>query len=166
MAPLKKIKSPIRWLSEGNIHLTVKFLGEISPSLCGQIEKRLLEPPLPIRPFTLVIRGLGKFAHGDVPSVIWAGIEANESLHALFRQIEQRLALLGLERDRRDFTPHITLGRNKSHADFAVLGETLAAKAATSIAECHVAHIHLVKSQLTSGGPIYTILKEIPLAPA
>jgi 2'-5' RNA ligase len=163
LRPFKKIANSIRWTESSNIHLTLKFIGEVSEALLERIEKALLEVKMPVAPFLLKIAGFGKFPAGDNLHIFWAGMDDNPHLRTLFAWIENTLAPLGIPREAQPFNPHITLGRNKAHYNFKTLFELLASKQDLFLAECQVASFQLFSSQLTPSGPLYKILKEIPL---
>jgi len=163
LRPFKKIANSIRWTESSNIHLTLKFIGEVSEALLERIEKALLAAKIPVAPFQLKIAGFGKFPAGDNLHIFWAGMDDSPQLRALFAWIENTLAPLGIAREAQPFNPHITLGRNKARYNFKTLFELLAAKQELFLAECQVTSFQLFSSQLTPAGPLYRILKEIPL---
>ncbi|MEI6613489.1 MAG: RNA 2',3'-cyclic phosphodiesterase [Chrysiogenales bacterium] len=159
----KKIANSIRWTEIGNIHLTLKFIGEVAEVQVEQIKEVLLAAKIPVAPFLLKISGFGKYPAGDDLHIFWAGVEDNPYLQILFDDIENTLGPLGIAREVRPFNPHITLGRNKAHYNFKTLFELLAEKRAIFLAECRVTSFQLFSSHLTPAGPQYKILKEIPL---
>jgi RNA 2',3'-cyclic 3'-phosphodiesterase len=163
LQPFKKIANSIRWTKSANIHLTLKYVGEISEDLAARIEETLLTAKIPVTPFPLKITGFGKFPAGDDLHILWAGVDANPSLRALFSWIENACASLGIDREAQPFNPHITLGRNKARYNFKPLFEMLAAKQDLFLAEFPVTSFQLFSSQLTPAGPLYKILKEISL---
>lgn len=161
--PFKKIASSIRWTEKNNIHLTIKFIGEVEQNLSGRIAEALAAARIPLPPFRLRFSGFGKFPAGGDLHVFWAGVEIHPHLLALFHAIETMLLPLGIARETRPFHPHLTLGRNKARADFRALFELLGEKKDLFLAECPVAALQLFRSDLTPAGPVYSILKEIPL---
>jgi 2'-5' RNA ligase len=163
LKPFKKIANSIRWTESGNIHLTLKFVGEISEALLGRIEAVLLAAKIPVAPFQLKISGFGKFPVGDDLHIFWAGVDDTPQLRALFDWIENTLAPLGISGEAQPFNPHITLGRNKGRYNFKTLFELLAENRDIFLAECQVNSFQLFSSRLTPAGPLYRILKEIPL---
>lgn len=163
LKPFKKVANSIRWTESGNIHLTMKFIGEVDDTMVTRIEKALLQVKSAADPFGLKISGFGKFPAGDDLHIFWAGVDDTPQLQTLFAWIENTLAPLGIARESRPFSPHITLGRNKAHYNFKTLFELLAEKRDIFLAECQVTSFQLFSSQLTPAGPLYKILKEIPL---
>lgn len=104
----------VRWVPPGNIHLTLRFLGEVSPDRVGEIGVLLSAAAARHRPFTLTARGLGAFPSLRRPRVIWVGIGPPESigpLEALRGDLEDGFASLGFGREGRPFRPHLTIGR-------------------------------------------------------
>jgi len=163
LLPFKKIANSIRWTESRNIHLTLKFIGEVSPELLARVEAVLTATKVPVAPFVLKVAGFGKFPAGDDLHIFWAGVDAAPPLRALFDWIEDGLAPLGIARETRPFNPHITLGRNKGHYNFKNLFELLDEKRDIFLAECQASRFQLLSSQLAPAGPIYKIIKEIPL---
>jgi len=163
LKPFKKAGTPIRWTAPENVHLTLKFIGEVDESLAARAGEALQERQPAVSPFRLRARGFGKFPEGDDLHVLWAGVEASPHLQALFAGVEDTLEPLGIARDTRPFHPHITLGRNKVRYNFKGLIALLEEKGALFFGEWPVAAFRLFSSRLLPTGPVYTILKEIPL---
>lgn len=101
----------IRWQTRDQLHLTLRFIGEVEPSLAEEI--RLALAGVKFTPFTLSIRGIDLFGKNRAPRMLWADIEEKEPVRQLYRRISNRLAALGIAPEERKFTPHITLGRFK-----------------------------------------------------
>lgn len=143
-----------------NIHLTVRFLGNISPPMVDAIYEEMKQ--VSFTPFEIELRGLGAFPRLSRPRVVWAGIRKGaDQLVKIFEQLEPRLRGLGFKPDTKGFSPHLTIarvrtGRNKVQLAKLVRGledyEFGAVKA-----EC----LRLKKSVLTPQGPIYTTLREV-----
>lgn len=163
LRPFKEIGTSIRWTRAQDIHLTVKFIGEVNDGLAARIAAALAASRPPVAPFQLRIRGFGKFPSGDDLHIFWAGVEDSPPLLALFNAIESALAPLGVAAEARPFQPHLTLGRNKSRYHFAALLARLAEKSDLFLGACAVGAYRLMRSQLTPAGPVYSVLQEIPL---
>ena len=163
LLPFKKTANSIRWTESRNIHLTLKFIGEISQDRLERIEAALSAAKIPVAPFLLRIAGFGKFPTGDDLHIFWAGVAETPQLQSLFDWIENTLAPLGIARETQPFNPHITLGRNKGRYNFQTLFKLLAEKRDVFLAEIQATRFQLFSSQLTPAGPIYKIIKEIPL---
>ena len=143
-----------------NIHITVRFLGNISPGMVNKIY-RVMEN-VSFKPFQVEIKGLGAFPNLRFPRVVWAGIRKGaEELRNIFEQLEPQLRKLGFQPDPKGFSPHITIARVKTGRNKAELAKTLKELAekefGVMIAKC----LRLKKSTLTPRGPIYTTLKEV-----
>jgi 2'-5' RNA ligase len=162
LEPFKKIDTSMRWTEAKNVHLTIKFIGEVDDELAAQIAEVLVSTKIPLAPFPLRVSGFGKFPVGDDLHIFWAGIEDNPHLLALFNAIESLLFPLGIARETRPFHPHLTLGRNKAHYNFGPLFELLAEKSDLFLAACPVDSFQLMRSDLTPAGPVYRVVKEIP----
>jgi 2'-5' RNA ligase len=166
LAPFKKISSPIRWVNPENVHITLKFIGEVPEEKYAKIQKYLAEAEFDTGPFDLRLAGCGKFGRGSTLDIFWIGITPSDPLTLVFKKIENTLAKLGIEKENRPFKPHITVGRNKKDFNFKSFFQLIEEKSAHLISELNVNHFQVFKSQLRPESPIYTILKEIPLAPA
>lgn len=162
LKPFRKAGTPIRWTAERNVHLTLKFIGAADPALVQRIGAALAVAPRPA-PFRLRLRGFGKFPAGDELHVLWAGVEESAELHELFAGMEEGLDALGIAREARPFHPHVTLGRNKSRHDFKGVISLLQEKGDLLLGDWDVAAYQLFASDLTPAGPVYAVLKEIPL---
>lgn len=157
---LKEKASQMKWVNEDNVHITLKFLGET--------EKRdqiidVLNKNISTSGFALRFTGLGKFGRGDELRVLWAGIEHSDELNSLFNEIESGLESLGFPKEQRNFSPHITLGRNKYgkvHQDFVNEIERLSDH---PFGEQEIASFQLLSSTLTLSGPIYKTLSNFIL---
>lgn len=165
LGPFRKAGAPMRWTEEENIHLTLKFIGEV-----GGDQARRIAAVLPAVPrFRLRLRGFGKFPAGDGLRVFWAGVEACPPLCALFAAIEERLAPLGIAREERPFTPHVTLGRGQAlpprggPSPFRGIVSRLRAAQETVFGEWDVSAYRLCASRLTRERSYHSVLKEIAL---
>ena len=107
---LRRIRE-MRWLDPSALHLTLKFLGEVEGETGRNVAAALGRAARPVEAFSLAIARLGVFPNGRRPRVVWVGVDADETLSLLRENIERALGALGFERDRRPFTPHITVGR-------------------------------------------------------
>ncbi len=143
-----------------NIHLTVRFLGNISPPMVDAIHEEMKQ--LSFAPFDVELRGLGAFPKLTYPRVVWAGIKKGaRELVNVFEQLEPRLRGLGFKPDTKGFSPHLTIarvrtGRNKAQL-IKIVRELQDYDFGTIKAEC----LRLKKSVLTPKGPIYTTLREV-----
>ncbi len=157
---LKKADSSTKWVKSENIHLTLKFLGEtpseLEPVLSSHLQKAALLTPL----FDFRIAKLGAFPSTRTPKLVWAGItEGSGYLIKLAGLIDETFAGIGYKREEKPFTPHITLGRLSSAKKLEALRKTIEQYEFMEAVQT-VKSIHLMRSELTKAGPIYTSLSE------
>ena len=159
----KKIGSPIKWTRDENIHLTLKFIGEINKNKLEELIRKREENISDIIKFKMIIRGFGAFKKNGILTIFWAGVEKSKELYKLYNLIEDSCHNLGIKKDLRNFVPHITLGRNKKNYNFKKFFEKLSEMNDKYITEQVVSSFQIFKSELTQQGPIYSILKEIKI---
>ena len=114
-------KSVVRWVQASNIHLTLKFLGDIAPTSLGVIEEVLKTEAGLHSDFRMEAGGLGAFPNTKRPRVIWLGVDAPPELTSLQRGIDSATAKLGYASETRPFSPHLTLGRVRENASSSEL---------------------------------------------
>ena len=167
-AQLKKNTPPVvKWVDPNSIHITLKFLGEISTDSIDELMLAIEEAARGIQPFQLEVRELGAFPGLDRAQVLWVGIKgAVEKIAQLQKRIEANTAQLGFSRESRAFTPHLTLGRVRDEArpnDRQRLGKLLIDTTFSALHDVDVNEINLIKSQLTPTGPIYSVIGSVKL---
>jgi 2'-5' RNA ligase len=158
--------SLVRWVPSENIHLTLKFLGDVSPANVDLLEQMLSVEVCQHRAFEIGFGGLGAFPSPKRPRVIWIGIQAPAGLEALQHGIEAATATLGYPDEERPFSPHLTIGRvkqNVSSGDMQKIRTTLEKTEVGSLGRTKVSAIHLFKSDLKPAGAVYTRLFSAPL---
>src|SRR3989344_3871475 len=160
---LKDGTNKVAWAKPENIHLTLKFLGNTDIDKIDSIAGLLEGAAAKSCGFEISVKGVGTFPAAGNPRVIWVGIEENKDMLQLYNNIEEGLATLGVEKERRDFKPHLTLGRIKFLNDRAGLKRGLEKVAGLNLARFAVAGFALFKSTLTPEGAIHTKLKEYTL---
>lgn len=158
----------IRWVKSGNIHLTLKFLGDVSGATLDELGEILASACKGHAPIELSMGSPGGFPNMERPRVIWLGLEGElEKLEALEEEIEKVCRPAGFPREKRSFHPHLTLGRvkdpRKASADMADLADLLGRAKTASAGTFTVNAVHLYKSDLTRDGAIYTKLKSFQL---
>lgn len=138
-----------------NIHVTLRFLGEIPSSLASEVAKTL--DKVRANPFTLTLRGLGAFPSPSRPRVVWVGVgEGSAELSSLHRQVESLIKPLGFQPEREPFTPHITLARVKVPRNLSSLARFIAERSDVEVGSMRVEEVKLKRSTLTPSGPIYS----------
>ena len=163
LKPFRKIAAPIKWTKTENIHLTLKFIGDVEQEDYQSIQQVLSTDNYPVSEFPVRISGIGKFGRGQELNILWAGIEPSSPLESLYREIEDRLAGIRIPKETRPFKPHITLARNKKNIDVKPYLRLIDQHRDTFISVTAVKSCQRFKSDLSPAGPTYTILKEITL---
>jgi 2'-5' RNA ligase len=162
----KKIGPLIRWVPVENMHLTLKFLGDISPSSMDMLTQMLQAETDLFHCFDLRLLGIGSFPNLKRPRVIYVGIQAPAMLETLQRGIESASRRLGYESEERGFSPHLTIGRVKqtvSATEQQTIRRALEEIKIDSLGTARVDSVHLYKSDLKPTGSGYTRLYSAPL---
>jgi len=160
---LKPLDDSWKWVRAANLHVTLKFLGEVAPNKLAKIVEALRTAPTH-GPVALKFQGLGFFPNERRPRVLWAGMDAPQSLVGLAAAVEDALAGTGFAREEREFRPHLTLARSKSATASPQLREAIAAIPARQFGRMDASTFHVVESRIKSAGPEYTTLESFPLA--
>ncbi len=147
----------LAWVAPDNLHLTLQFLGEMDAPALEAVKGRLA-PPFAVRPFEVALSGLGTFPRSGPPRVIWLGVgDGATSLSALYGEVDERLAGLGLPRDARGFSAHLTIGRIRAPVGLR-LRDAMAAAGAVDAGRCLVDHVTLFESRLSPSGATYSVV--------
>lgn len=167
-APLRRTLGDdlIRWVPAQNMHLTLKFIGNIAASHLDFLKQMLTQSVNSQRQFDLQIGGIGSFPNLKRPRVLWVGIHAPADLTSLQKNVEAGAVRLGYEKEERGFSPHLTLGRvrqNVSAADLQRIRSALENTQIGRIGTATIEAVHLYKSDLHADGSIYTKLLSVPL---
>jgi len=158
-----RIHTRVSWVTKGNYHVTVRFLGEIDPMLTLDLERMVRPLAEETPPFDLLIDRVGAFPSPSRARVIWAGGKAPAEFIKLVTEVNKGLSELGFPPEREDPIAHITLGRVKGRPD-PTLTELLSEVQETPNWVLRVDRIVLMESRLTPHGPIYNPLFTIPLS--
>ena len=165
---LSALSTPIdgvRWTPTANLHLTLRFIGDVPQGAADEIQTAL--PDVQSPPFSLRLSGVGTFpSHSrKPPRIIWAGLSNPPALQSLHEKIELVIRDLGLTPDNRPITPHITLGRVKSADDHTVsaIGRFIEHNAAYHSEAFIPGEFVLMESQPSASGQRYTTLTRYPL---
>lgn len=160
---LKNSKADIKTVEIENIHITLKFLGDTESEAVEKIEGIMKECVKDIDPFEIKLFGTGVFPDKNYIRIIWIGIEDNGELSRISDRLNERLLELGFEKEKREFSPHLTVARVKSSKNKDNLLKIVEKYRYTDFETFRVESLKLKKSELTSKGPIYTTLKEVKL---
>ncbi len=148
-----------RWVDPGNLHLTLRFIGEIGEGLAADVDEALGR--LKARRFVLQLAGVGVFG-GNRPRALWVGVEKNPELVALRDKVEQALVRVGLDPEGRRFAPHVTLARLRDPV-LDQLGQFLATHAQFRAEPLPVDRFSLIASFPTKAGSVYEDQADYPL---
>jgi 2'-5' RNA ligase len=156
-------RAQISWVKPGNLHITLKFIGEWDDARLGELQDSLGEvPPRPAIP--IHVHRVGFFPNPHSPRVFWCGIEA-PGLAELAAEIDERTGRLGIEREKRAFSAHLTLARIKEQrAAIQPLRETIAALPSLDFGRFESSSFVLYRSKTGPGGSVYSKLAEFPLS--
>lgn len=143
-----------------NIHITMRFLGNISPSVVDLVYEEMRK--ISYAPFEVEIRGLGVFPSYNYPRVIWAGVqEGVDTLRDIFNQLDLPLRRVGFKSDSKGFNPHLTLARVKTGQHKAELINCIKTCTDYEFGTIKANCLKLKKSVLTPRGPIYSTIYEV-----
>ncbi len=159
-------RSLVRWVPVQNIHMTLKFLGNVSAANLETLDRMLITEASLHQPFTIQVGGLGVFPSPRRPRVIWIGVEAPETLTSLQHSIESAAARIGYEAESRPFSAHLTIGRVNQRAPGAELQRVRTAIEDTRIpplGTVKVDAVYIFRSDLKPSGAVYTRLYEAHL---
>ena len=163
-ADLKSSPIDVKWVHSEQIHLTLKFFGNIEESKIEPIIKSVEGLSQTTSPFPLAVQGMGVFPHLKNPRVIWIGlIDTKEILIPFQKGLEEQFEKIGFQAENRSFHPHLTLGRMKSGRGKEELASRIEKYREVELGEFQVEEVVLYKSDLRPTGSIYTALREIKL---
>lgn len=158
---LKAVGADVKWTKPQSMHLTLKFLGNITQEKVEEIKKVLGGISSRHKPFDISLFKIGGFPKLEYPRVIWVGIDKGCSeAEAIAKDLEEELSQIGFEKEKRPFAAHLTLGRVKSPKGRSELVSKIVALDFTPSASCRVDRVILFQSTLTSKGSIYTPLHQ------
>ncbi|MBP6011721.1 MAG: RNA 2',3'-cyclic phosphodiesterase [Alphaproteobacteria bacterium] len=148
-----------RWTPPENLHLTLRFIGEVDEAVANDIDDVLSS--LRARSFDLTLKAAGEFGGRD-PHALWVGVAPNEALHHLVAKVESALQRMGLEAESRKYTPHVTLARLRD-APLPKVREFLAAHAAFDSGPFRAREFALYSSHPSARGSLYRAERTYPL---
>jgi 2'-5' RNA ligase len=161
-----RIGALVRWVPSGNMHLTLKFLGSISPANLDILTQMMRAEADSCQPFAMQVGGLGCFPSPKRPRVIYIGLQAPAELEALQHGIGSATTRLGYESEERGFSPHLTIGRVRQNipaSDQQKIRRALEETQIDSLGIARVDSVHLYNSDLKPTGSVYTRLFSAPL---
>lgn len=162
---LRALSSQPRWVRAENLHVTLKFIGELQPEKLDAI-RAALSAVHSDRLVTLDFRGLGFFPNEKRPRVFWAGIEVSANLAQLASDIDRATEELGIPREQRPFSPHLTLARFEPLGLPEALRSAIQKNAKREFGSVAAKEFHLIESKLKPSGAEYTTLETFPFVVA
>jgi 2'-5' RNA ligase len=160
---LASSKAGVKWVAPQNVHLTLKFLGNVEEARLPDIYAACERAASGSEPMELEIRQLGCFPNSKRPRVVWLGIEKDsEALIQLQNKVEHELELVGFPSENRKFTAHLTIGRVKGQQGISKLCQLIEEENNIFVGSMRADNFSVMKSRLLPSGPIYSELKAIP----
>jgi 2'-5' RNA ligase len=150
-----------RWTRPEGIHLTLKFLGEISDAQTKQVVEALAQIG-PFEPFPVEVNGFGFFPQAHRPRVFWAGVTAPPALAELALHVESHMEKVGFAREERTFSPHLTLARFQVPRPQPALETAAAGWAGASLGKFEASEFFLFESKLSPQGAQYRKVMRFP----
>lgn len=158
---LARSRADVKWVEPANLHLTLKFLDDITEAQHQAAAALLRDAASCEAPFRMSLREVGAFPSGHVPRVVWVGVEeGREAVGRLADAIEQGSRRLGLRKDEHRFSAHVTLGRVRSSTHRQVLADAMVGAAWRPPEAWRISAIRLYQSELSAAGSRYRVLDE------
>jgi 2'-5' RNA ligase len=151
----------VRWVDPQGIHITLKFLGEVAVNRIEGVRAAMGQAVSGVSPFSLTVEGLGCFPNTARPRVVWAGVRAEPKLIGIQKRLEDILSATGFPRERRAFSPHLTLGRVKDGANenqLQRIGAAVESARMETPAGMEAGGLCLFRSILRPSGAEYSVL--------
>lgn len=149
----------INWSPLDNLHVTTKFIGEWPEGRLDELQEHLSGVPAR-KPFEVEVKELGWFPHERAPRVLWMGVQGGDEMAELARETEEQLLALGIKKEDRKFTPHLTLARIKSPVPLARLRATVREMQPAVLGKFLVSQFALFRSDAGSNSSVYRKLRE------
>jgi 2'-5' RNA ligase len=149
---------PLRWAPVENIHLTLKFIGDVPEGMLAVIEEGARKQVGLVEPFDITVGGLGVFPNARRPRIVWVGVQGAEGLRTLQDGIESEMNRLGFPPEERAFSPHLTLARVQRKAgnrQVQEIGDLVSAEGIRLIGGMRVETVSLFRSHLKPSGAEY-----------
>jgi 2'-5' RNA ligase len=156
---LMQTNADLKLVEPKNIHITVRFLGSISPEMVDKVYEAMKK--IKFVPFNIQLQGLGVFPTVNYPRVVWAGITLGAAqLKSIFEQLEPMIHELGFAPDPNGFSPHLTIARVRSGTNKQRLVDFVTRQSEFEFGNIKANCLRLKRSQLSPMGPTYITLKE------
>lgn len=153
----------IKWVENWNIHITLFFIGDTYENIIDEIGIKITDKLGKIKSFNLSCKGVGVFKNVYNPKVLWFGIRQSENLTNLKLAVDKVMSSFGFTIEERDFKPHLTIGRVKFIRNKDKFKNALEKYKEVEIQNFSINEVIFYESKLTPKGPVYEVLKKIPL---
>ena len=162
---LQNSRADVKWVEERNLHLTVRFLGELDDRRRTAVESAIQQMVTSLAPVTINCSDVGAFPSVSAPRVVWVGlIDDLDALSTLAAQVEAGVVQAGCSEADKPFSPHITIGRVRSPRGRSELVRALRGVSWIPTEPFTVDRLTLFRSELGSSGPTYSVLRTFPLS--
>jgi 2'-5' RNA ligase len=161
---LAPLANDVKWYTKDQFHLTLAYLGEVSPAILPHVTAAADRVCKALPPFPCRVYGLGFFGIKRNPKTLWAGMDLTPELETLNDGLWKELKKFGFENDNSDFHPHITIGRSRESVRNRALVEAMDADEDVDFGTWEVARVTLFESRLTPRGSLYRTLGHSALA--
>jgi len=151
----------VKWVATRNLHLTIKFLGDIPMTMIPSIQDKMGQLVSGETSFWMTAAGAGMFPSARKPRVVWLGLDSKTELAGISKRLDHLLSELKIAREERPFSPHLTIGRvyqGLEDDELQKLGEIILRNQPGVIQKMFVRSISLMKSDLHSEGPVYSTI--------
>ena len=164
-APLRDLKAKIKWVEKENLHLTLRFLGEVRPEIIPDIDRAVKRSCRGVAPFEMALKGMGCFPENRAPRIVWVAVENGvEKVRALAESLKKELSGLPVKSEERAFKAHITIARIKRMADVAAFRSEIKKRKELFLGSHTITSVELMESTLSASGPHYSVIGEATLA--
>jgi 2'-5' RNA ligase len=163
ISDLRSAESKLRWMNPNNLHLTLKFIGEVPAPQLPEIEAQLAQARVP-QAAELIFKGLGFFPDERRPSILWVGVQTNEHVAALVKQIDEALVKGKVAREEKTFVPHLTIGRFRETRISPALRSAMEKWEQHEFGRSTVNEFQLMQSTLQSSGAEHKVLHTFEFA--
>jgi 2'-5' RNA ligase len=161
-AALRKSGADVGWTRPEGIHLTLKFLGPVEAGVVGEISDALEAAVSGTKSFSLDVTGIGVFPTPRAPRVIWIGLGGElDAAKSLYEKVEAVCEDFGFAREKRAFTPHLTLGRVRSHKGVGALMKEAEKYEKAELGSFTASSVSVMKSELKPSGAVYTEMRQV-----
>ncbi|MEW6243373.1 MAG: RNA 2',3'-cyclic phosphodiesterase [Bacillota bacterium] len=160
---LSRSGADFRWVPPENLHLTLKFLGDVKAADVAAVTDAVRNAVHGKRPFRVTLGNVSVFPSPANPRVIWVGVtEGTEALRSLAGAVDSALSQLGFPREARPFTGHITIGRRRTHVEPGAMRDRLPLEV-PGISSFVISSVEVMRSVLGPGAPTYSVISSAKL---